>query len=328
MGRKKTAAIEVRELTFLYLRAHQIELDEERNARSYAPVGSGYATKGIAQGRQAWTDEQLRTDIEQHGLLQPIGVHQVDEEHYTCVFGYRRLRACQAISEDYPVACTLFELEGEDEDADTFEQLSANLRENMNRRKLKMFELAEALFRMQQLRPELTQTELAQIVSLSQGQCSLLLAIRKKAAPKLWTLFVEYGMDLGRDVNIADLAEVVKLPDSDQVAAWNRLLELRRSRKRKKNVQRYAAQAATIRGWISELGQVKTQGEFTEGVRYALECVLKKQGWKIKSIMRSRAVSSMREQRQATKEEHDDGRATQPTRFRSHQSDPAGLGSD
>ena len=274
---------EIVELELVHLRAGDIVLDESRNTRSYAAGGSGIETKGTAEEHDAFTDEQLRRDIEIRGVLQPITVEPLDDDddnsgRFAATIGFRRLRACLAISEDYPVPSLVRRPRGDDADEQAFDRAGANLAENMHRRKLKPFELAEALYRMRQLRPEISKRELGEFVGLSDGYTCNLLKIRTCATPELWRLFVDYGLRFSSRVSYIDLLEIVKLPQHEQVAAWHALLAEKEARKtRHKKARR--ANAATLRKWLKQVDHIQGSGDYRAGLRAALLAAMGETPW-------------------------------------------------
>ncbi len=270
---------QVEELEFVHVRAGELVIEEARNTRSYTRLGSGHETEGIAERHDAFTDEQLREDIAAHGLLQPIGVRWLGESFHV-MYGYRRVRACLRLSPNYPVPCVVHAQTG-DEDRDDFEADAANLRENMNGRGRKPFKLAEGLFRMHGLRPELSRTELGQCVGLSSGYTTNLLRIRKDACPELWRLFVSYGLRFSSRVNHLDMLEIVRLPKSEQIEAWDALIEARADRKKKKKrrTTAYCARSTTIRQWVVEIEKLPVGPEYAAGIRHALRAVLGEERW-------------------------------------------------
>ena len=278
---------DVAELEMVHVRALEIVMDESLNSRSYEKFGSGQETEGMAKEHGGFTDEQLRDDIAKNGLLQPIGV-RLFEGAYVCVYGYRRLRACLSLHEDYPVSCIVQASEG-DEERDSFEAHAANVRENMNRRNLKPFELAEALFKMTQSREDLSVGEIAQAVGIERQYANHLVLIRKRAAPKLWRLFVSYGLRFSNRLQYKHMIPIVKLPKLEQVAAWQSVVaENEEQRRQRKSNPRRRATIKTINQWLAELDSLGEDARFVEGVRYALQAVNGEAQWKGKTHHRTR----------------------------------------
>ena len=78
--------------------------------------------------------EELMDSIKQHGLLQPIGVQKKNGK-YEVVFGNRRLEACRKLGHNYIEAIVKDELDND-------EFLLVNLVENIQRKDIKITELA------------------------------------------------------------------------------------------------------------------------------------------------------------------------------------------
>lgn len=259
--------------TFI-LPAAEITAERDDNTRHYE-VGSGVATYGEGTSHHDLTDEQLQRDIAENGQLQAVGVWWV-EERWRLVWGFRRHACCARIASDFPVLCRQW-WPPEESPEPAYEAVMANLRENIHRRSLRAFELAEALHRMHHLRPDLSKSQLACDIGVSTSYAWKLLHVRSKSAAPLWQLFVRYGMRLGRVAHFDDMVEIVRLPKSEQVAAWRALLAGRRPRKHKQRQR--AISPAQARVWLRQVDELDAPAEFRNGARYVLECVLRRREW-------------------------------------------------
>ena len=287
-----SAPLEIVELELVHVHACEVVLDQERNNRSYGDGGTGVLSEGIANDNQDFSDEQLRDDIRAHGVLQPIGVRSVESVVH-CLYGYRRLRACRAIDEHYPVPCILHAQTG-DAIRDDFDANAINLRENLNRRALKPFEVAEALYRMHHLCPELTTAELGESIGLCQSYTSHLLKIRRDAIPQLWQLFVSYGLRFNASVGWRDLLPIVSLPKTEQLQAWRALIDERTERKKhRRKKQGFKARPSTIRRWIEDVENLPPEDQ--RGARHALRVVLGLERWRGKHQPHTRRPKNLNE---------------------------------
>ncbi len=259
------------------LPACEIVMDEAWNSRDYAHEhGSGGATEGQADVGQQLTDEQLRESIEQRGLLETLRVRRRGDE-WVLVFGFRRLRACLEIDPDMPILCTIQPATGDDEE-DAFEASSANLTENLNRRDLRCFEIADKLWEMHQSRPDLSQGELARYVGLSASYTSALLRIKRRAAPELWELFCAHGRNFGNGITYKHMLEVIQVATKeDQLRAWSLLVEHAtegRPRNGTDAKNRKRASAKQLAAWLEGLDELDVSDEFREGIRFGIGLAL------------------------------------------------------
>ncbi len=214
-------------LQIITLPADEIVMDSEWNARSEGKLGTAEESTGYADLGEALTDEQLRDDIAQRGLLQPVRVRLVDDEWHL-VFGFRRLRACLSLDLGMPVICTVQPCT-DDEEADDLEAAIANLSENQHRRELRTFEIANKLWEIhQQMPPGTTYVGLAACVNYSVSYVSSLMRMKKNACSELWTLFCKYGARYGNGVTYKDMLDITKEHAKDeQLKAWEKLMEER-----------------------------------------------------------------------------------------------------
>ena len=261
-----------------------IVVDEDWNGRSYVSCGTGGKSSGTAELGQALTDEQLRHDIEERGLLQPPCVRRLGDAWHL-VFGFRRVRACIAIDPDMEILCTV-QPAPDDDSEEEFEALAANLAENVHRRELRSFERAEVLFRMQTLRPDLSHGDIARRVGLSRSYVSSLIRIRTRAAPEIWKLFCTHGLRFGSGITYRDLLAVIKLERHDeQRKAWAALVEARTGHKPRQKAKAKSDPIGTrvsreqLQIYLAELEHLPIDERYRQGVRYGLEVALGLESW-------------------------------------------------
>lgn len=257
------------ELELLHVRAAELVIDAAWNVRRQG--GSASRAQGVADTHETLSDEQLRADIERHGLLQPIGVRLLGEG-YAVRYGFRRATACLAIDAGYPVPCVVL-AEQDDDEAAAFEDAAANLRENLHRRPVEAWEIAERLYAMQRARPELSTAELGEIVGLSQSYTSQLCAARRDAHPEVWRVFVAYGLRMGRTISWRDFRRVVRLPQSEQVAAWRELVTQTGNGTRPKARRTLSRDLRSVLTRIDELAADESD-DYRRGARWALRLAL------------------------------------------------------
>lgn len=283
----------------VWLSVSEIVADESRNTRCYAE-GSGVAVSGSAGVGEELTDDELAGDIRERGLIAPLGVTLTGEEIYRLRWGYRRHRVCAQIDPDMRVPCIVVD------ETDAWAELSDNLAENLHRKQLRTFEIAEALYRMRRLRPDLPNTSLCEELRISKGYGSQLLSIRENACPELWRLFVQYGTRFSRNVSVRHLYAISKLPPDEQLAAWQKLVAERDNTGRKK--RRRGASGLARRSdamiWLSKTMALPASEEFREGARFALRCVLKMQRWELTDSDRGPTLPPRRAPSPPSPEEH------------------------
>ncbi|MCH8083473.1 MAG: ParB/RepB/Spo0J family partition protein, partial [Myxococcales bacterium] len=160
------------------VRLDELFIDESWNARR----------EGLDKEELA----ELVADIESQGLLQPIIVRQLEDGRYALVAGFLRAAACRQIDEAMVLDCKLLQT-SDDEDEAELEAYHANLSENLKRKPLKPWEIADVLHRIREKRPDLPGRELSRSVGLRYGYCSQLLEMRSRAHPDLWAIFQKFG---------------------------------------------------------------------------------------------------------------------------------------
>lgn len=260
------------------LRVSEVLVDEEWNCRDVLATESGAAADG--PGHEL-TDAELASAIAERGLIHPPRVRQLESGHWALTVGFRRLRALLHNDPEQVVAFTVQPNSG-DERADEFRASCDNLSENLNRRNLRPFEIANKLYRMAQSAPEMTTEQLAEAVGLSYPYVSRLLRIRRRAAPELWELFMGHdGANYGAGIGFKDLAVIVRAPKDEQLQRWQKLVAERtapqsggpegRSRKRPGMGQ--------LRKYLRQTEMLGGSEDWEKGVRFGLLVALGRQEW-------------------------------------------------
>ena len=144
--------------SFITILPTTIELDEAWNCRQEYERTDGEAN----DPSEALTDGQLEQSIAQHGILEAPAVMLVGES-YKAVWGFRRIRAAQKVKPKRKITCRLLR-EG------PHLARAFNLIENVHRRALKPWEVAEALVAMKHENPILRDIDLANMVNLASAR--------------------------------------------------------------------------------------------------------------------------------------------------------------
>lgn len=173
-------------------------------------------------------------NIRTQGLQQPPGVQYRKRGRggaYHLVFGFRRYAALTEIHGTDAVV-TFVVVKGNKADARL-----VNLLENMARRDLAPFELADSLH-WQKRHAGMTTTDLAEKVGIVPNYVDTLVRLREKLHPDLWQRFVEYGAK-------PPIATFIKcVSKEDQVGTWESIMAEKEARKAAKQ----AAKEARERG--------------------------------------------------------------------------------
>lgn len=88
--------------------------------------------------------EELMQSIKQHGIKQAIGVSQDGKNHYTLIFGHRRLLACQKLGWETIPASVL-------QDIDPEKMMILNLTENIQRKDPSFAELGRGIEKLKKM---------------------------------------------------------------------------------------------------------------------------------------------------------------------------------
>ncbi len=239
----------------VHLRASALVVDHQWNSRQESSASPA-------------ADKDLQADIEKRGLLQPLVVVKVGEE-WILVAGFRRQRACAAIDETRTWPC----LERSFEDFELgleAEASGANLAENLHRRNLKPYEIADHLARIRKTQPGITLAQLSELVGLSQGRARELLKVRERAVPEVWAVFKRYGRRYPGAIQFKDLMSVVGLPRLEQLEAWKKIVAASKPKKR---------QRRTLEDYLEQVHEIAGSVDFRAGVRFGLLVALNREPW-------------------------------------------------
>lgn len=270
----------------VWLKPSAIVIDEKWNARNYEHFsGTGAKTEHVTkEPGQQMSDAELLADIKQHGLIQNLVVRKNPEgKGHVLTVGFRRHRALMSDDDlrDKPVLC-VEQISSGDESEDEFKASAMNLSENLNRRNLRTFEIADKLFRMRKARPDITSKELAKRTGLSYPYVSALLRIRTKAIAQLWDLFCQFGTNFGNGITYKDMLTITALAKGEQLEAWKKLVAERTGKNSKGAKEKKGPKPAKPKQLEEYLGMVDTLGgsaDWKKGVRFGLLLALGRQTW-------------------------------------------------
>lgn len=238
----------------------EITLDEDWNSRREYTRTEGEA----ADPSDLLTDEQLEESIRQHGILEAPAVMSVDGT-YKAVYGYRRIRAAQRVRPTRKITVRLIK--------DGPQRARAyNLVENLHRRALKPWEIAEALYQMKLENPVARNEDLAALVNLSKTFVMNLLVLRTRADPVIWEQFKRWGTSL--KIGYREVLAISKLPQCDQAAAWKAAVERQKQRPVKKYPETRRPGKKRLERVIESLDLLDYSDEWKSGARWALHVAL------------------------------------------------------
>lgn len=249
------------------VQALDILLDEHWHGRS--EKGSLRVIPDAAEPTQEWSDEQLKADIRKRGLINPPRIAKTADGRWRCVAGARRLRALQQIvrEDGEPERMVLCTYRAADDD--DFVAAATMVAENMHRRRMEGFEVAEAVYRMHAARPDYSVSELAEEMGATRTYVNQLLIVRDKATPELWSVFQRTRGKFGHGVYWKDFVAVCQLPASRQLEAWNALV-VRQERRAQRGRKPRKVSSARLRQLILSMGPPEQLDDFGRGKREGL----------------------------------------------------------
>lgn len=221
-------------------------------------------------------DAELRADIERRGLLQPLVIYEMDGR-LKLAAGFRRHAQCARIDADREVPCFLRSFDQLALDRD-LEVAGANVAENLQRQRLRPHEIAEVLHRTHKQRPDLSVKDMASLFGMSETWIRRLLAVRQNASTALWSVVKRYGKQMPRGIRFQDVVEISKRPHYEQIDAWNRLIDERDAKRRRRAPSRRLT-ARELRRYLDCVEQLSGSADFKAGVRFGLRVCLKQQDW-------------------------------------------------
>jgi ParB/RepB/Spo0J family partition protein len=233
-------------------------------------------------------DEHLLASIRELGVLEPPGVRfspHDDETHsseldesVSCVYGFRRVLAARILElTEIPVVWVA--------DKDGSDRV-ANLAENLHRKNLRTWEIAQALH---ELAEETGQgaVELGLRIGLSEGYVANLLRMRRKLAPDVWRQVQTWGVS--EKLSIEFLIEICALPWDEQIERYNQALDLSHGARRGNEVAPGRAKIRKMLARVEQRSDVFREGQgFAAGVKYALRVVLGREAWRHGGVVSDR----------------------------------------
>jgi ParB/RepB/Spo0J family partition protein len=233
-------------------------------------------------------DEHLLASIRELGVLEPPGVRfspHDDETHsseldesVSCVYGFRRVLAARILElTEIPVVWVA--------DKDGSDRV-ANLAENLHRKNLRTWEIAQALH---ELAEETGQgsVELGLRIGLSEKYVANLLRMRRKLAPDVWRQVQTWGVS--EKLSIEFLIEICALPWDEQIERYNQALDLSHGARRGNEVAPGRAKIRKMLARVEQRSDVFREGQgFAAGVKYALRVVLGREAWRHGGVVSDR----------------------------------------
>lgn len=225
------------------------------------------------RGESELSDEELASSIRESGLLQPLRVRKLNGA-WTLVFGFRRLRACLQVAPGKKVPCTVMPTTGNFVEDDLRARLE-NLAENGPRLALKPYELADSVYRLRQLHPDMTFKQIGERVGKSDIYVERLCRIRAKLCAEL----LEAWCANPDRFRIEDLLSVVPELQNEQVAAYNRRLADRRGGRPKGSKTARPVNMRDIEAWKEDVDEARRLAKHPRdisvlvGVKRTLEAI-------------------------------------------------------
>ena len=229
-------------------------------------------------------DEELVRSVGLHGVLEPVGVRVLElpkgKELFRCVYGFRRTKAAiMAGLSMIPIVACDFEKE-------EVAYKTANVSENYHRSNLRPWELAQALFELEQ-ETGLEPSELGERVGMSGDYATQLVRVRKRLAPVLWEQFCKWGVT--KKIPWKDLIELSSHPWETQVEKWNEAHDLYEGARRGHEYKPGPSKLRKMLKRIEADPSVMREGPgFASGARYALRVALGEEAWRHGGVATSR----------------------------------------
>lgn len=233
-------------------------------------------------------DEGLLLSIRELGILEPPGVMLLEDE-IACVYGFRRVRAAVLLGlETIAVVAVPYH-----------ERKLCNLAENLHRRNLRTWEVAEALDELSS-ELELSPADLAIRVGLSENYVKNLLRMRRKLAPAVWAQVRTWGVS--ERLSVEFLIEICALSWDEQIERYNEALDLTRGARRGNEVAPGRAKIRKMLARIEQNPEVVREGQgFAAGIRYALRVVLGREAWRHGGVISDRTRRKRNKEKQREK---------------------------
>lgn len=211
-------------------------------------------------------DASLGESITSEGLLQYPVARRMPDGSLFLLAGFRRFRSSPGESIDLKVV--------------TCDDLTAyliNVTENVQRKNLKPYELAERIALLKKKFGVDTKT-LAGRLRLSESYVRNLVRLKGKLHPELWKLFVRYGESLA---SYEDLLRICALGPSEQLDAWKKLRAEKEERGSKPPARLTARPklVSYVKSVEADLAVGRLDRRYAEGVLYGLRLALGEATW-------------------------------------------------
>lgn len=207
-----------------------------------------------------------------------IKVREQADGSFRLISGYRRLMAALRIGPDTPILAVDEGDEGKKGPIDMQDRLD-NLSENLQRKNLRPWEIAEACAAIHDLHG-LSGPQIAKSIGKSKAYVNNLLRLRQKLSAEMWESFKATG----ETMSTTDLLTVAVKPKKEQAEAYNQLREEKRGGRPQGRASGDAppdpgsvAEAKHLRNWLKRVLSQQSKdpdSEWLAGARHALEAAL------------------------------------------------------
>lgn len=240
-----------------------VRLDCPWNSRQDYELSTGTALEPA----DALTDEQLEESIRTHGFLQPPAVF-LHQGQWFAAYGLRRIRIAQKIDPEGEFTFLCYD------ELSVTEARVLNLSENLHRRALKPWEIAESLHELKKENPHLKNREIAEQTNLSISYVGNLIRLRSKAHPEIWEQFKRWGTSL--QISYQQLLKIVSLPRDEQLKAWRECVEGLTDSHGKRGKQKRPGPVKLVK-YLNAVDNVSGKSkDFKRGLKFGLQVALGK----------------------------------------------------
>lgn len=207
-----------------------------------------------------------------------VKVRQQPDGSFRLVSGYRRLMCALRIGHDTPILAVDEGDEGKKGPIDVQDRLD-NLSENLQRKNLRPWEIAEACAAIHDLHG-LSGPQIAKSIGKSKAYVNNLLRLRQKLSADMWESFKAAG----ETMSTTDLLAVAVVPKKEQADAYNKLREEKRGGRPLGRSSGEAppeagsmAEPKHLRNWLKRVISQQSKdpdSEWLAGARHVLEAAL------------------------------------------------------
>ena len=256
---------------YIDLLPKEIYLDHAWNSRQ-----SAGSEKLAEDPFSALSDEQFEASIKEQGVIQPPRVLKKTDGTWFLVFGYRRILASLKVAPNRKVRCLIQESTGDPALDDQIARI-ANLTENLQRRNLKPWEIADCLFCLKETHGSLSDVRIAEMTGLTRGYVSSLIRLRKKAHPKVWSQFVKLGTKLR--IPYREVLVIVGLPMLRQPDAWNKCVDAHKPKVGRRGKSKKPG-PIRLQRFLNATPSIRMSPDFRKGLSLGLGIALGQAKWK------------------------------------------------